>query len=293
MAAVNDQLSVEAAVQACYSTWATSYFDEYYGPDAPYPAVHADLVCRLLAEAGARTVLDAGCGPASMLRLLLAQGYDAYGFDLSAEMVAEAKRVVVELGRPEESIWRGSVLDHESYGQRAGDFDTAISVGVLPHLPPEADVTALRRLHDAVRPGGLVVVEARNALFALFTLNRYTHELFTGELIPASVAAAAPRLSEQFRMDLPPVRRGRAGEPGYDEVLSRVHNPFVLADHAQAAGLRDVRVAFYHFHALPPMLVTTDNAAAVRAASLAMEANPFDWRGHVMASAFFVIGRRP
>ena len=36
----------------------------------------------------------------------------------------------------------------------------------------------LANLRDAVRPGGLVAVEARNQLFALFTLNRYSRDLF-------------------------------------------------------------------------------------------------------------------
>ena len=48
---------------------------------------------------------------------------------------------------------------------------------------------------------------------------------------------------------------------------------------------------FYHYHALPPML----EAAApelFRRASVAME-DPRDWRGHFMASAFVLVGRRP
>ena len=38
-------------------------------------------------------------------------------------------------------------------------------------------------LIPAVKPGGLVVLEARNQLFALFTLNRYSHQFFLDELI--------------------------------------------------------------------------------------------------------------
>lgn len=52
-------------------------------------------------------------------------------------------------------------------------------------------------------------------------------------------------------MDLPPTRKGYEGEPGYDEVLSRTYNPFELKAIASEAGLRDVDVLFYHFHAFP------------------------------------------
>jgi hypothetical protein len=89
-------------------------------------------------------------------------------------------------------------------------------------------------------------------------------------------------------MDLPPVRRGKAGEPGYDEVLSRTHNPLVLRDSFAAAGFSNVRVLFYHFHALPPMLSGGMPELFLRE-SVAME-RADDWRGHFMASAFLLCG---
>jgi hypothetical protein len=101
---------------------------------------------------------------------------------------------------------------------------------------------------------------------------------------------ALAMMSERFRTDLPPHRKGKAGEPGYDEVLSRTHNPLILKERFAAAGFDDVQLLFYHYHCLPPML-----EAAVpqlfRRQSVAME-DPKDWRGHFMASAFILAGRR-
>ena len=91
-------------------------------------------------------------------------------------------------------------------------------------------------------------------------------------------------------MVLPPVRKGKAGEPGYDEVLSRTHNPFELKALAEPQGLVDVEILFYHYHRLPPM-VEHLVPGLMRAESVAME-NPRDWRGHFMASAFVLAGRR-
>jgi hypothetical protein len=88
------------------------------------------------------------------------------------------------------------------------------------------------------------------------------------------------------------VRTGAGDAPGYDEVLSRAHNPLALREVAVAAGLQDVHLLFLHFHRLPPLA-----AEAVpdlqRRASLAMEADPADPRGLVMASSFLVAGRVP
>lgn len=297
----------EAQVRSCYSTWSGRYYDEYYGPGAAYPPVHRDLLRRLLADSRARTLLDAGCGPASFLRDVADLGIGLHGFDLTPEMVAEARAVLAPHGVPAGHLWEGSVLDPAAFrcpAAPARRFGAAVCVGVLPHIPAEADADVVARLRDAVEPGGLVVVEARNELFGLFTMNRYSHELFRDTLVDADGlrAMAAPdeasgleralaRLEGMFRTDLPPVRTGHADEPGYDEVLSRTHNPLLVQELFRRAGLRDVRVLYYHFHPLPPML-GEEAPALVRRAALAME-RADDWRGLVMASAFLVAGRRP
>jgi len=296
--------TAEAAVRACYSTWSRSYFHDYYGRGASYPPVHARILKRLLREAKVRTLLDAGCGPASFLRQV-ARRIDVYGFDLTPEMVNEARHVLAESGVPPGHIWRGSVVSPRSFRAPAGGpkrFDAAISIGVLPHVDAGADALVIRNLRNAVRPGGLVAVEARNQLFSLFTMNRYSYQFVTDELIRTGdlrrrsrraalrLPIALDKVRRQFRMDLPPVRRGKAGAPGYDEVTSRAHNPITLKALFERLGLGKVRVLFYHYHCLPPMC-EPDLPEFFREWSLAME-TPDDWRGHFMASAFVVTGVR-
>jgi 2-polyprenyl-3-methyl-5-hydroxy-6-metoxy-1,4-benzoquinol methylase len=294
--------AAEAAVESCYSTWAESYFADYYASEKAYPPVHQKLIADLVTASGARTLLDAGCGPASMLRSLTGTGAALYGFDLTPAMVAEARKVMVDRGVPGDHIWQGSVADPAAFRAPPGGpaaFDAAICVGVLPHVPAALDDLVIANLRDSVRQGGMVAIEARNQLFALFTLNRYSYEFFLEALIaPETLAALGgsgsaqlAQLTERFRTDLPQLRKGKAAEPGYDEVLSRTHNPLVLKERFAAAGFSEVRLLFYHFHALPPML--EDGAPELfRQASLAMEADPSDWRGHFMASAFILTGKR-
>jgi SAM-dependent methyltransferase len=299
----SNRSAAELAVKTCYSTWAGDYHQNYYSDRAPYPPVHRDIVRRLLAESGARTLLDAGCGPASMLRDLTDLGLELYGFDLTPEMVTEAHRVMSQLGVPRERIWEGSIADPTAFRAPPGGppvFDAAICIGVLPHVPAELDDTVIANLRSAVRPGGLVALEARNELFALFSLNRYSYRFFEEILLRRrDLASFAPagafdrvfeQLAERFRMDLPPVRGGKSGEPGYDEVLSRTHNPLVMKEQFAAAGFREVQLLFYHYHCLPPMFEIS-LPRIFRERSLAME-NPTDWRGHFMASAFIVSGTR-
>lgn len=302
-----DREQIETTIQKCYSTWGTSYYKDYYGQDAPYPPVHIDLLRRQIIDSGARSVLDAGCGPASFLRHLTRDGLDLYGFDLTTEMVDEAKRIFLELGLEPERVWQGSVLDRDAYRaprKAAGDagYDAAVCVGVLPHIAGSNDATVFANVRESLRPGGLALIEGRNQLFSLFTQNRPSYEFIRDELIGADavlaaagearepLSAALEQLKAQFRMDLPPIRRGKSGEPGYDEVLSRTHNPLVLSRQFEAAGFCDVRVLFYHFHAIPPMLASGVPEFFLKA-SVAME-DPEDWRGYFMASAFVLAGSR-
>ncbi len=303
MAENPDRLAAEAAVKACYSTWADYYHRDYYTEKAPYPPVHETLVRQLVVGAGSRSLLDAGCGPASMLRGLADLDIELYGFDLTPEMVGEARRVMAPLGVPEQHIWEGSVTDPAAFRAPATgrvQFDTAICVGVLPHVLVELEDVVVANLHAAVRPGGLVVIEARNQLFALFTLNRYSYQFFLNELVQTEKTfkdqesdvceQILNELGQRFRLDLPPVRGGKAEEPGYDQVLSRTHNPLVFREKFAAAGFRDVRLLFYHYHSLPPMFEQAV-PELFRRCSVAME-DPADWRGHFMASAFIVAGVR-
>lgn len=306
---VTNKEAIENSVRHCYSTWGSRYYADYYESNTAYPPVHTTIVRDLLQRHGATTVIDAGCGPASMLRDLELPGLRRFGFDLTPEMIAEARRVLGQQGVPASHIWEGSVLDRTAFrvpsdGPGAG-FDAALCFGVLPHIPASSDLTVLENLVSAIRPGGVVACEARNELFSLFTLNRYSRDFFRRQLIredelkartesSAEIAAleeAFTQLDQRFRMDLPPVRKGYEGEPGYDEILSRTHNPFELQAVAAQAGLVDVKVLFYHYHIIPPMLESLV-PALFRRESLAIE-NPEDWRGYFMASAFIVTGRKP
>lgn len=297
--------SVERSIKHCYSTWGTSYYADYYGSDAPYPPVHLDLVKSLVAERGVKRLLDAGCGPASMLRHFVEPGRNVYGFDLTPEMVAEARRVLAEQGVPKNHVWDGSVAVGADFVSPAGkaDYDCVLCSGVMPHIPDAIEDDVIANIRDALHPGGYAIVEARNELFSMFTLNRYSHEFFLKQLLPVDALreqadgereglnAALAQVEGMFRTDLPSIRQGKENEPGYDEVLSRTHNPLLLQQKFLASGFADVKIYYYHFHCLPPM-VSGHAPQLFRNVSLQMEANPQDWRGLFMASAFFVVAQR-
>lgn len=292
----------EARVAHCYSTWGESYYQDYYANPGVYPPVHLDIARAEIRQHGARNLLDAGCGPASMLRHFEWLGNERYGFDLTPEMLSEARRILALQGVPAAHLWQGSVSDQAAFVPPLLDapqaFDAVLCFGVLPHIPSEADERVARNIRQRLNPGGVALVEARNQLFALFTANRPSYEFILHELVRApelltsnpeeapTIEKALDEWKASFRMELPPRRHGKAGEPGYDEVLSRTHNPLLLKEIYEKAGFSKVELLFFHFHCLPPMMEPRFKDFYQRA-SLRME-NPKDWRGLFMASGFII-----
>ena len=217
-------------------------------------------------------------------------------------MIAQAQEVMSALGVSPDRLWCGNVLDQQSFESPHEGFipyDCALCIGVLPHIPEGKERALIENMSAVVRPGGLILIEGRNQLFSLFTINRYSHDFFMERLIrPNELVPEAPEeklalqdqlasLKTMFRTDLPPIRKGHKDKPGYDEIVSRMHNPILFAKQVEAAGFGDVRTLFYHFHCLPPMF-GPGVPKLFRKSSLAMEQYPQDWRGYFMASAFII-----
>ena len=81
----------EKAIRHCYSTWGKSYYDDYYSEKASYPPIHKDLIRKELKLSGAKTLLDAGCGPGSILRDLT---------DLEMELLENELKIIAEVRHP-------------------------------------------------------------------------------------------------------------------------------------------------------------------------------------------------
>ncbi len=98
------------------------------------------------------SVLDAACGTGRITALLLRNGFQASGCDISPAMMTVARRRVASLGC--DVRFTESSVDRLPYPDQS--FDAATCVGLLMHLDAEMRVQALRELARVTR-GRLVV----------------------------------------------------------------------------------------------------------------------------------------
>jgi len=263
-------------------------YDSNYSNSARYPDhVYRLRIFRdLLRELGPRTVLDAGCGSGVPLVKFLQDGYDAYGFDLSPDMVRVAGQRLKSEGFDQTRAFEG---DLDSFNSPISEpFDAVLGLGTVYYTPNTSDT--LKHLAHHTRPGGSLIFSLRNQLFSLCSLNEYSAEYLLREIFPLEPASGPLRnsVTEYFGNRFPKLDVPKLFE-NIDErsIKSHLHNPLLVEEELlQPNGLRLAGIYYYHFHALPPIFEHTHQAEFYELS--AQRENPTDWHGLVTASCFVV-----
>jgi len=118
------------------------YYDSTYSLD---PSLFLDVLTKYLTP-GAR-ILDIGCGSGRDLLWLKKQGFDPAGLERApglAKMARDLSGCQVVEG------------DFETHDFKKTEYDALVLVGSLVHLHHEKLKGLLRRILDAIKPGGLV-----------------------------------------------------------------------------------------------------------------------------------------
>lgn len=211
-----------------------------------------------LEDAGARRVLDAGCGTGRHVAALLGRGFDAHGFDASEEMLERARAFV---GEPERfHPWR---LGDEPTAEllEAAPFDAVIALGnVWSLILTGEDVRgSCAAFHRLVRPGGLVLLGMKAMAIRRETGNPYL------PLLKRERDGKPIWFVRFVDFDVPPLDDGSpvcdfhmlvvVGDPRSDEGASegdaglhragrwRIWSPGELEETFTAAGFENVKVS--------------------------------------------------
>lgn len=135
------------------STWHYGLVADYWAL-ANLDAPELDLYARHLRS----PVLDAGCGAGRLLAPLRERGLDVDGCDVSPDMLERCRQRA-----PDATLWVSAL--HDLAPPRR--YASVVCSGVLGlGSTREQDVQALGRLHDALLPGGKLVLDNDEKPFA-------------------------------------------------------------------------------------------------------------------------------
>jgi SAM-dependent methyltransferase len=179
-------------LKSSYDAIAAAYAERYAGELAHKPLDRALLSAFAAVLGPGAPVLDAGCGPGHVTAFLGSLGLGARGLDLSAGMVAEARRLHPSLG-----FDVGSMLDLPvTNGALAG----VVAFYSVIHLHDDELRRALAEFRRVLRPGGLVLVavhvgdDVRHADEMLGTAVDLDFHFHRTEALSAALEAAGLRV---------------------------------------------------------------------------------------------------
>jgi 2-polyprenyl-3-methyl-5-hydroxy-6-metoxy-1,4-benzoquinol methylase len=283
-------MTVASHYDGSASTYADQYDESKIWTNAEYPAnfFRLKLVRRILADAGVTSLYEHGVGDATPLVTIAGDGIRVAGNDVSPEMVKFARANMIRHGLDPESINLLDVQSHDSIDierGRAGSFDAVMALGVIPHV--EDDRWFVSSMDKFLDPGGRLLLQFRNSMFSMFTFNRLTKEFVMDELLPEVPESireiVSADLDQRLAVDKPPKRTRPTGD-GYDEILSKFHNPFELSEIVKSFGYKDLQFHWYNYHPAYPMLAGSIDSKVYRQAQIDLEGDT-SWRGMFLCSA--------
>jgi len=185
-----------------------------------------------LPSPAAGAVLDIGCGQGDLVRLLLRDGYDAQGVDISAEQVAIAR--TSGLSQVRKGDFRDLLDAHP------GHFAAVTATDLLEHLTKSEVMETFDLVATALAPGGLWVARVPNATSPFSGYIRYgdfTHETsYTARTVRQLVAAAG--FDSSMILPCPPIAHGlvSAGRVAVWKVVSALYKVVLAAETGALRG---------------------------------------------------------
>ncbi|MDO8530046.1 MAG: class I SAM-dependent methyltransferase, partial [bacterium] len=201
------------------------------------------------------TALDFGCGGGGLLLKMLKLGVKAKGVEKGHELFQLAQQRLEESGFDKGNIIEGSIKELDTLPKNS--FDFIILMGVLQYLSPGLRSELYAKIHRLLKPGGHMVATFQNALFDMFTFNKYTVNFFEEHFFKP--LALDKKLGPNIVKDLESLITN-PGKPDYspkiarDNIYVKTTNPLTIGDELANYKLKLLQKYFYSFFPLPRLL---------------------------------------
>ncbi|GAA4425659.1 class I SAM-dependent methyltransferase [Georgenia halophila] len=165
-----------------YDTDAPGYAEKVRGllDDKPYLRASLGLFAELVRDAGGGPVADVGCGPGYVTAYLRDLGADAFGIDLSPEMIAIARR-----DHPDLPFEVGTMTDLDLADDSVAGV---LAFWSVIHVPDHAVPGVFGQFRRVLRAGGPLLVG-----FHVGDETRHASEGYTGRQIDVDSYHRPPR----------------------------------------------------------------------------------------------------
>jgi SAM-dependent methyltransferase len=178
---------MDRLTRAAYDTDAAAFARDWH--EQPAPVDLQEIVSRFFIRGGATA--DVGCGSGREVAWLNANGFPAAGFDASEGLLAEARARYPDLN----FAWAELPALR---GIAANTYDNVLCETVIMHLDRDRIASAVGRLLDIVKPGGVFYLSWRVTEDA-DQRDKYQrlYAAFDAELVRTELVAAASLLDEE------------------------------------------------------------------------------------------------
>ena len=178
---------MDRLTRAAYDTDAAAFARDWH--EQPAPVDLQEIVARFFIRGG--TSADIGCGSGREVAWLNANGFPAVGFDASEGLLAQARARYpgLSFAWAELPALRGIAADI---------YDNVLCETVIMHLDRARIASAVRRLLEIVKPGGVFYLSWRVTEDAdQRDKHQRLYAAFDAELVRAELTAATSLLDEE------------------------------------------------------------------------------------------------